>query len=331
MAGRVAAACLLALAVSASAFEPEVQELEAALFADDQCEAGDESCALNALQLKADTELTGDITSSFMHKVNSSLDGLKPYIARLYSQVAKEQIQANWTMQWVAKAQGKPVVWDHGAKTVKHHRDTAFLKRLPPRTRYVTMKVDYLQQLMVTFWDQYTNVDRMRFGNTNVAQALVDGPPNSVGCADLNVKCAGFAKQGSCTSTSYKTYMDANCPCSCKEAAATTAAPEAVATTAAPEAAATTAAPEAAEEPAPALLEQAPEEEQSDAPLGASRNDWGATTKQREDKIKGLYGSLKSDIQDSQKKLKELSTKLYEANVVVKKWMDMKPGSEVTA
>jgi len=319
MAVRIAAAALLALTVSAyPVVEPDMLELEAALYADDQCEASDESCALNALQLRADTELAGDITTPFMHKVNSSLDGLKPYIARLYQQVAKEKVQANWTMQWVAKAQGKAVVWDHGAKQTKHARDVAFLKRLPPRTRYITMKVDYLQTLMVGFWDQYTNVDRMRFGNTNVPQALVDGPPNSVGCADLNVKCGGLAARGSCES--YKTYMDANCPCTCKEWAAkqNKTAPES-----APESA-----PETAPE-TPALLQQ--ELALADEPLGASRNDWGATTKQREDTIKGLYKSLKSDIEDGQKKLKLLAKKLYEANVVVKKWIDMKPGSEVTA
>ena len=193
----------LAALVSAS---PEV--LESALVGDDQCNGGEESCVLNALQLKgqkssaqemleaADEEeqeeeeesaWLKDISTKTKNHFKHILAPLQKPIVANYQYLTELEKFVNYTMEKVENATGHVVVWNRKSllqedeeeeveTTWGRRRRTTSGKDLPPRARYINKILIYLDKEMEAVWNFNTIVDRKRWGVGNTITSSPYGP-----------------------------------------------------------------------------------------------------------------------------------------------------------
>ena len=203
---KIVAASFAALAALVSA-SPEV--LESALVGDDQCNGGEESCVLNALQLKgqkssaqemleaADEEeqeeeeesaWLKDISTKTKNHFKHILAPLQKPIVANYQYLTELEKFVNYTMEKVANATGHAVVWNRKSSLLQEdeeeevettwgrRRRSTSGKDLPPRARYINKILIYLDKEMEAVWNFNTIVDRKRWGVGNTITSSSYGP-----------------------------------------------------------------------------------------------------------------------------------------------------------
>ena len=192
----------LAALVSAS---PEA--LESALVGDDQCN-GEESCVLNALQLKGqkssaqemleaedEEELEEEEGSAWLKDISTKTKNhfkhilaplQKPIVAN-YQYLTELEKFVNYTMEKVENATGHVVVWNRKSllqedeeeeveTTWGRRRRSVSGKDLPPRARYINKILIYLDKEMEAVWNYNTIIDRKRWGVGNTITSSPYGP-----------------------------------------------------------------------------------------------------------------------------------------------------------
>jgi hypothetical protein len=197
------------LAVSLAALAALVSaspELESALAGDDQCKNGDETCVLNALQLKGQktsmqelleaadeeeeaeeegSEWLKDISTKTKNHFKHILAPLQKPIVANYQYLMELEKFANYTMQKIENATGSVVVWnrksllEEEAETEAestHGRRRRSNKNLPPRANYINKILIYLDKEMEAVWNYNTIVDRKRWGVGNTITSSPYGP-----------------------------------------------------------------------------------------------------------------------------------------------------------
>ncbi|CAJ1426659.1 unnamed protein product [Effrenium voratum] len=150
---------LLSLALVAAA---EVS-VDHALLDDDQC-AGDDTCGLNALQMKgqkmsqeSEAGWLKDISSAEKTHFKRILAPLQKPIVANYKNLEQLELFVNYTMEKVENATGSFVVWnrksllqeetDELATTGSRRRSTlSESEELPPRAKYVNKILIYLNK-----------------------------------------------------------------------------------------------------------------------------------------------------------------------------------------
>ncbi|CAJ1351364.1 unnamed protein product [Effrenium voratum] len=181
---------LLSLALVAAA---EVS-VDHALLDDDQC-AGDDTCGLNALQMKGQMTMNQDSEAGWLKDISSAekthfkriLAPLQKPIVANYKNLEQLELFVNYTMEKVENATGSFVVWnrksllqektDELATTGSRRRSTlSESEELPPRAKYVNKILIYLNKDMDAVWNYNTIVDRKRWGVGNTITSSPYGP-----------------------------------------------------------------------------------------------------------------------------------------------------------
>ena len=197
---KLVAVWLAALAALVSA---SPQALESALLGDDQCNDGEESCVLNALQLKgqkseesdeaeqeeeADSKWLKDISTKTKNHFKHILAPLQKPIVANYQYLTELEKFVNYTMAKIENATGHLVVWNRKsllqadeeeeklATTWGRRRRSISGKDLPPRARYINKILIYLDKEMEAVWNYNTIIDRKRWGVGNTITSSPYGP-----------------------------------------------------------------------------------------------------------------------------------------------------------
>jgi len=209
---KLIAASLAACAALVSA-APEA--IDTALAVDDQCIGGEESCVLNALQLKGqktevqelleaadeeeeaeqqeDEEESGwlkDITTATKNHFKKILAPLQKPIVANYQYLTELEKFANYTMLKIENATGSQVIWNRKSllqedeeEELEATYDSTYGRRrrstskdLPPRARYINKILIYLDKEMEAVWNYNTIIDRKRWGVGNVITSSPFGP-----------------------------------------------------------------------------------------------------------------------------------------------------------
>ena len=197
---KLVALWLTALAALVSA---SPQALESALLGDDQCNDGEESCVLNALQLKgqkseesdeaeqeeeADSKWLKDISTKTKNHFKHILAPLQKPIVANYQYLTELEKFVNYTMAKIENATGHLVVWNRKsllqadeeeeklATTWGRRRRSISGKDLPPRARYINKILIYLDKEMEAVWNYNTIIDRKRWGVGNTITSSPYGP-----------------------------------------------------------------------------------------------------------------------------------------------------------
>ena len=191
------------LAALAALVSASPQALESALLGDDQCNDGEESCVLNALQLKgqkseesdeaeqeeeADSKWLKDISTKTKNHFKHILAPLQKPIVANYQYLTELEKFVNYTMAKIENATGHLVVWNRKsllqadeeeeklATTWGRRRRSISGKDLPPRARYINKILIYLDKEMEAVWNYNTIIDRKRWGVGNTITSSPYGP-----------------------------------------------------------------------------------------------------------------------------------------------------------